>query len=428
MPAFKRPDVPPGPLHDLMDALHELHLHAGYPSSRTLQSDIGRGVASHTAIHKAFTGHSVPSWGLIELLVEAMARRAKRQEAAEVERLRKLWANAARHRPDALPPSTGNPTAPERESGTAATGGFECRYIAELLPQVLDEIEAVGVGTAVGAFRIPTGLYDLDTLLGGWALGTLIVVGGRPSSGKTAVLLSFFRAASIKYKLPALFISAEMSTQELQTRILSAEARVASHTIRTGQMSEEDWNRLARTISAVADAPLMFGPSAASLKLKEIKTEAARLAEEQGLKLLVIDNFHTVLADEFLATQAEAILWQLKHLADELKIPIIVSVQADRPRKTYKNPTSMSDFESSIAIERVADVVIVVDRPGQDDREHPRFGELDLIVEKNRNGPVATATAEFQWFYARVIDMSTGPYPLFTVKAADNSSSDPKAS
>ena len=266
-----------------MDALHELHLHAGYPSSRTLQSDIGQGVASHTAIHKAFTGYSVPSWGLIELLVEAMARRAKRQEVAEVERLRKLWANAARRQPDGPPSSTGNPTATYgQESGTITTDGFESVYISELLPQVLDEIEAVGVGTAVGAFRIPTGLYDLDSLLGGWGLGTLIVVGGRPSSGKTAVLLSFYRAASIRYRLPALFISAETSTQELQTRILSAEARVASHTIRTGQMSEADWTRLARTISAIADVPMIFGPSAAPLKLREIRTEATGWQRSKG--------------------------------------------------------------------------------------------------------------------------------------------------
>jgi replicative DNA helicase len=263
VPGFKRAQLTPGPLSDLVDALHQLHLAAGYPSTRQLQRDIGgAGVTSHTSIHKLFTGTTVPSWGAVELLVEAMARRARLDEKTEVERFRRLWAQAARPGSAA---STSEATAPAR----AETNGPDIRErqreetlsrpIAHLLPEVLDEIEAIGARSATGTFRVPTGFDDLDSLLGGWSQGCLIVIGGRPSSGKTTLLLNFCQTASIKYQLPSMLISGEMNSRELQSRLLSAEARVPLHRMRTGQMGEEDWSRLARVMAVMASAPIRIG-------------------------------------------------------------------------------------------------------------------------------------------------------------------------
>ena len=242
VPGFKRATLPRGSLCDLMDALHQLHLEAGYPSTGDLRRDIGvRDAPSRTAIHNVFTGSRTPSWRLVEPLVQGMARRAGRNEKAEVERIRTLWARAARSGSMATDPGHRLSTRPNQCAGDGEVLEPLSRGIWELMPDVLDEIEAAGSGDTTGSFRIPTGFDDLDALLGGWSQGYLVVVGGRPSSGKTTLLLNFCRVASIKYRLPTMVISGEMNNREIQSRLLSAETRVPSHSIRTGQMNDDDW-------------------------------------------------------------------------------------------------------------------------------------------------------------------------------------------
>jgi replicative DNA helicase len=199
---FTRVPLEPGPLDDLMEALHQLHLAAGYPSSRDLERDLGgRDAFSHAAIHKAFTGSKPPTWRLVEPVVRAMARRANRDGQAEVERFRELWAKAAHQGNTPIAPETDGPmTSTESQ---IVSNGFS-RPISDLLADALDEIEAVGTKDAKLTFRIPTGFDDLDALIGGWSEGNLIVVGGRPSSGKPNLLLDFCRAASVRYRLPAI--------------------------------------------------------------------------------------------------------------------------------------------------------------------------------------------------------------------------------
>jgi len=423
MAKLMRPDVPQGPLDDLLRALHELHLEAGYPSTRTLRDDIGRAVASHTAIHQLFTSPRLPAWGLVELIVEAMARRAQRNDVAEIERLRRLWTKAAAPDPP-LSSAQGRGQQPAEQASMDESPALWSSSISELLPDVLDEIEAVGARSAAGTFRIPTGFSDLDALLGGWARGCLVVVGGRPSSGKTTLMLDFCRAASIKYKLPSMLISAETNTQELQTRVLSAEARVPWHSIRTGQMQEEDWLRLAHTMVAVADAPIRLA-HISNISLDDIRGEVTCLVEREQLKILFIDGLHSLINRRVTSrlAEAESFLSELKCLAETLKLPIIVSAYADRPKGSYISAvTRIDDLNESDAIEKVADIVVIINRPDQDDRLDPRAGEADLMVEKNRNGPTATATVCFQAHYSRFVDMAPGEYPLFVPEQADSKS------
>jgi len=408
MPGLKRAPLEPGPLSDLMDALHDLHLAAGQTSTRDLQHDIGgRDAPSHAAIHKVFAGSKLPTWRLVQPLVQVMARRARRDEAAEVERFRTMWAQAARSGSNASESeATVSMHAEEGKSVIEEEAEQFSRSISELMPGVLDEIEAVAVRSAVGSFRIPTGLDILDILLGGWSQGYLIVVGGRPSSGKTALLLDFCRAASVKYRLPALFISGEMNNRELQSRLLSAEARVSSHSMRTGQMNDEDWRRIAVTMSAMADAPLRIGTPPV-FRIEQICTEATMLVRESGLKLLLIDGLQWITDCEVPdRLSVELILRRLKTLAETLKISIIISAHAEIRQEEALTASPAARLTHSDAIERVADVVIIVDRPDQDDREHLRAGEADLIVAKNRNGPTATVTVVFQGHYCRFANMA----------------------
>jgi archaellum biogenesis ATPase FlaH len=411
MPAFKRAQLPPGPLSDLMDALHELHLVAGQPSTRDLQRGIGgRSAPSHAAIHKAFTGSKLPTWRLVEPLVQVMARQVGRDEKAEVEHFRTLWGRAARSGSLATGPEALVSTpAQVGTQGTEAEPEQVSRHISQLLMGTLNEIEAIGVGKAIGTFRIPTGFDDLDALLGGWSQGYLIVVGGRASSGKTTLLLNFCRAASIKYQLPSMVLSGETNSTELQLRLLSAEARVPLQSMRTGQMNDEDWGRLAPTMTVLADAPIHLG-TPPDFRMEQLSADATRLARNSELKLLLIDSLQWITDREPSArVSAEFTLRRLKTLAEALKIPIIISAHAERPQERLRATSPIAQLTHNDAIERVADVVIILDRPDQDDPLHPRIGEADLKVVKNRNGPTATVTVAYQYHYCRFIDMVWNP-------------------
>jgi hypothetical protein len=171
VPAFRRPPLPPGPLRDLVGSLHDLHLAAGHPSARQLQHDIGGpGVISHTSVHNVFTEPRLPTWGLVELIVEAIARRAGLDAEAEVNRFRALWGQAAR--PAANSTAVADAAlARGPKNGLGASGEASqplSRPFLELLPAALDDIEATGApNVADRANRLPTGFADLDALLVG---------------------------------------------------------------------------------------------------------------------------------------------------------------------------------------------------------------------------------------------------------------------
>lgn len=391
-----------------MDALHQLHLEAGQPSLRDLQRDLGgRSAPSHAAIHKMFTGSKLPTWGLVEPLVHAMAHRAGRDEEAEVQRFRALWTRAA-----GSGAAIGEPSAGERPERFSAPISF-------LLPAALDEIEAVGSNSAVGNFRIPTGFDDLDALLGGWSQGSLIIAGGRPSSGKTTLLLNFCRTASIKYRLPSMLISGEMNSKELEYRLLSAEARVPLHSIRTGQMDEQAWGRLARTMGALADAPIHIATPAEFL-IEELSLDATRLSRESELKLLLIDSLQWIADSEVAARMSvEHTLRRLKTLAETLRLPVIITAHAERPNKKLWATNPITQLTHSDTVERVSDVVVILHRPDQDEPESPRAGEADLIVARNRNGPTATVTVAYMYHYCRFLGLLPNGYVKLEPTAHD---------
>ena len=332
------------------------------------------------------------------------------------------------------PPSRATQTDPDDavptrgETSTSDLGdrpGFLSQPISELLLGVLDEIEAVGTRKATGTFRVPTGFDDLDNLLGGWSQGSLVVIGGRPSSGKTTLLLNFCEAASIKYGLPSMLVSGEMNGSELQSRLLSAEARVPVHAMRTGQMNDEDWSRLARVITLVADAPIHIG-TPSECRIEQLSAEVAAIVRKTGLKLLLIDSLQWII-DQSISPQVsmEFSLRRLKKLAETLTIPVIITAQAERLNSgDYTIASPVQQLKDGNVIERVADVVIILDRPDQDNLEHPRAGEADLIVVKNRNGPVATISVAYQGHYCRFVTMVSGNYSMFPTSLAQPSMGD----
>lgn len=282
--------------------------------------------------------------------------------------------------------------------------------LSDIMEGALDEIEAIGSrsGEMTG---VPTGFTDFDSLTNGLHPGQMIVIAARPAMGKSTLALDFARACSIKHNLPSVIFSLEMGRNEIAMRLLSAEARVALHHMRSGTMTDEDWTRLARRMPDVSQAPLYIDDSP-NLSMMEIRAKCRRLKQRNNLKLVVIDYLQLMQSGgsrraESRQQEVSDMSRNLKLLAKELELPVIALSQLNRgpEQRTDKKPM-VSDLRESGSIEQDADMVILLHREDAYEKESPRAGEADLIVAKHRNGPTATITVAFQGHYSRFVDMA----------------------
>ncbi|GAA2930709.1 replicative DNA helicase [Streptomyces thioluteus] len=282
--------------------------------------------------------------------------------------------------------------------------------LGDIMEGALDEIEAIGSRSGQMS-GVPTGFTDLDALTNGLHPGQMIVIAARPAMGKSTLALDFARACSIKSNLPSVIFSLEMGRNEIAMRLLSAEARVALHHMRSGSMTDEDWTRLARRMPDVSAAPLYIDDSP-NLSMMEIRAKCRRLKQRNDLKLVVIDYLQLMQSGgarrpESRQQEVSDMSRNLKLLAKELEVPVIALSQLNRgpEQRTDKKPM-VSDLRESGSIEQDADMVILLHREDAYEKESPRAGEADLIVAKHRNGPTATITVAFQGHYSRFVDMA----------------------
>jgi replicative DNA helicase len=227
----------------------------------------------------------------------------------------------------------------------------------------------------------------------------------------STLALDLARAATIKHSLPTVIFSLEMSRNEITMRLLSAEARVPLHSMRTGQMGEEDWTRLARRMSEVVDAPLFIDDSP-NMSMMEIRAKCRRLKQRQELKMVIVDYLQLMSSPKRTENRQQEVSEMsrsLKLLAKEIDVPVIAISQLNRgpEQRTDKRPL-LSDLRESGSIEQDADMVILLHREDVYERESPRAGEADLVIAKHRNGPTATVTVAFQGHYSRFVDMAPG--------------------
>ncbi len=225
----------------------------------------------------------------------------------------------------------------------------------------------------------------------------------------STLALDLARAAAIRHQLATVVFSLEMGRNEITMRLLSAEARVALHSMRSGSMNDEDWTRLARRMSEVADAPLFIDDSP-NMSMMEIRAKCRRLKQQHDLRLVVIDYLQLMTSGkrvESRQVEVSEFSRSLKLLAKELGVPVIALSQLNRgpEQRTDKKPM-VSDLRESGSIEQDADMVILLHREDAYEKESPRAGEADLIVAKHRNGPTATVTVAFQGHYSRFVDMA----------------------
>ncbi|WCD91149.1 Replicative DNA helicase (plasmid) [Streptomyces xanthophaeus] len=282
--------------------------------------------------------------------------------------------------------------------------------LGDIMEDALDEIEAVGErrGAPIG---VPTGFTDLDSLTGGLRPGHLTVIAARPAMGKSTLALDILRSASIKNNLPTVLFTLESSRTEVAMRILSAEARVALHHMRSGTMTDDDWTRLARRMPDTSKAPLYVQDSAHAT-FTELRAQSRRLRSQRSIELIVVDDLQmfTYGTRPFSSRYEEIseIARCLKLLAKELEIPILAVSKLNRgPEQRADKKPQLSDLRDSGALEDNADLAILLHREDAYEKDSPRAGEADLIVAKHRNGPTATITVAFQGHYSRFVDMAS---------------------
>lgn len=227
----------------------------------------------------------------------------------------------------------------------------------------------------------------------------------------STLAMDFLRSASVHNGLSAAMFSLEMSKTEIVMRLLSAEARVKLGDMRSGNMSDDDWSRLARRMGEISNAPLFIDDSP-NLTMMEIRAKARRLKQRHDLKLVVIDYMQLMTSGKKVESRQQEVSEfsrSIKLLAKELEVPVVAISQLNRgpEQRTDKRP-QVSDLRESGSLEQDADMVILLHRPDAFERDDPRAGEADIIVGKHRNGPTATITVAHQLHLSKFVDMARG--------------------
>ncbi len=263
---------------------------------------------------------------------------------------------------------------------------------------------------------VPTGFVDLDEMTSGLQPSDLVLVAARPSMGKTSFVLNIAQHIGTQTEMTVGFFSLEMSKEQLFMRMLTSEARIDAHRFRSGYLNEKDYGRLSHALGTLAEARV-FIDDTASIGVLEMRAKARRLQSEHGLHLLIIDYIQLMQGrGRFESRQAElaSISRSLKGLAKELKIPIIALSQLSRaPETRSDHRPQLSDLRESGALEQDADVVMFIFREEQyrtDDGQHntEAEGTAEIIIGKQRNGPVGTAKLAFIKEHTRFENLASG--------------------
>lgn len=289
----------------------------------------------------------------------------------------------------------------------AASVGEDYVGLSDSIEAAIHEIEAAQSrgGDLVG---VPTGFYELDEYTHGLHPGQLIILAARPAVGKSTLALDFARHAAIRSGKATIFFSLEMGRAEIAMRMLSAESSIQLQNMRKGNMSDSDWARLAQVRGQINDAPLFIDDSP-NLTLVEIRAKCRRLAQRVGLKMIVIDYIQLMTSGKKVESRQQEVSEfsrALKLLAKELNVPVIAISQLNRnSEQTKDKKPEISQLRESGSLEQDADVVILLHREALGEKEHPRVGEADLILAKQRNGPTGTIVVGFQGQYSRFANM-----------------------
>ncbi len=289
------------------------------------------------------------------------------------------------------------------EQGARGRAGFT--NIKDLLTRAVDRIDAL-FQQDNPITGVPTGFADFDEMTSGLQPSDLIIVAGRPSMGKTTFAMNIAEHVAVREGLPVAVFSMEMPGEQLAMRLMSSLGRIDQHKVRTGRLEDDDWPKLTMAVGELAEAPLFIDDTPA-LTPNELRARARRLARENGgkLGLIVIDYLQLMQVaghSENRAGEISEISRSLKGLAKELDVPVIALSQLNRSleQRPNKRPV-MSDLRESGAIEQDADVIVFIYRDEVYNEDSPDKGTAEIIIGKQRNGPIGTIRLTFLGQYTR---------------------------
>ena len=285
--------------------------------------------------------------------------------------------------------------------------GDEYSTLGDSMQAAIDEIEAAQQrgGDLVG---VPTGFLELDDMTHGLHPGQLVIIAARPAVGKSTLALDIARHAAIRSDKATIFFSLEMGRTEIAMRMLSSETSIPLQNLRKGTVENQDWTRIVSVRTSLNSAPLYIDDSP-NLTLVEIRAKCRRLAKQMNLKMIVIDYLQLLTSGKKVESRQQEVSEfsrALKLLAKELNVPVIAISQLNRQAEQTKDKKpEISHLRESGSLEQDADVVILLHREGIGEKDHPRAGEADLILAKQRNGPTGTIVVSFQGRYSRFANM-----------------------
>jgi replicative DNA helicase len=299
------------------------------------------------------------------------------------------------------------------EARTKARQGFQ--HIEESLNETVSRIDFLynrdNKNEVIG---VPTGFVDIDRMTSGLQPGELIIVAGRPSMGKTSLVMNMAEHVAIQEKKAVGVFSMEMSGPQLAMRMIGSVGRLDQHELRTGTFKEDDWRRVTDALGKIAEAQIYIDDTA-GLNVLELRSRARRLHRQcGGLSLVVIDYLQLMSGtglgrEENRATEIAEISRSLKALAKELKVPVVALSQLNRSvdSRQDKRPM-MSDLRESGAIEQDADVIMFIYRDEVYNPDSPHKGIAEIIIAKQRNGPVGKKDLTFLGKFTRFENYAGG--------------------
>jgi len=252
---------------------------------------------------------------------------------------------------------------------------------------------------------VATGFSDFDEMTAGMQPSDLVIVAGRPSMGKTTFAMNIAENAAIKHNIPVAVFSMEMPGESLAMRMMSSLGHIDQHKLRTGKLNDTDWPRITSAVGILSEAPI-FVDDTPALSPLDLRSRARRIKREHGLGLIVIDYLQLMQSSggnkENRATEISEISRSLKALAKELNVPVIALSQLNRSleQRPNKRPV-MSDLRESGAIEQDADVITFIYRDEVYNEDSPDKGTAEIIIGKQRNGPIGTTRLTFMGQFTR---------------------------
>ena len=283
-------------------------------------------------------------------------------------------------------------------------GGEGPKGLNALLSEVVDRIESLVASE--GSFSgVPTGLYNFDRMTNGLQPSDLLILAARPSMGKTSFAMNVVENVAIKEKVPVAVFSLEMSSEQIVMRMISSWGRVDQTRLRTGQLTEDDWPKITSAIGIMNENARLFIDDTPALSPSELRARARRLKREHDIGLVMVDYLQLMQVPgtkENRTNEISEISRSLKALAKELDVPVIALSQLNRQveQRDNKRPR-MSDLRESGGIEQDADVIMFVYRDEVYNEDTPDKGVAEIIIGKQRNGPLGVARTAFLSHFTR---------------------------